>query len=480
VTIKQIAINPFLIKAGERFRKDNDLEDEFLESIKSKGILQPLTITPDNTLIAGGRRLAAALLLGLPEVPCLVRSVEDELDLRECELIENAFRKDLSWLDRNSLINRINELMKEKHGDYGSQARTAEILNKSVGGIARHVQLNKGIQLFPDLAKCKTEDEAVRTFRKLSEKILAKHLVKEHAAALSSEGEREGLSTGKSLPLGIQLARGAQSHYNVGDAFVGMQEMLDENLKPPIALVEIDPPYGIDLKEVKKGEDRKNIGEYNEIDKDLYTEFLSKTLDLVQKVTPKSCRILLWHGIEWYDTITRLLDGYGYYYDIIPALWVKPSGQTASPDRYLARCYESFLIAWKGDPPPMPKRGRSNVFEFNTEPHSRKYHPTQRPVELMVEILKTFTWPGSIVMIPFLGSGATIRACYRLGMTGFGWDLSEIYKEHFVATIQTDITEGRLNVLEIDDAEPAEEVKEEREYCEHGNNPLKCKKCDAT
>ena len=60
-------------------------------------------------------------------------------------------------------------------------------------------------------------------------------------------------------------------------------------------------------------------------------------------------------------------------------------------------------------------------------------------------------------MVPFLGSGATIRACYRLGMTGFGWDLSEVYKEHLVAAVQTDITEGRLNKLEIEDAEPKED-----------------------
>ena len=95
-------------------------------------------------------------------------------------------RKDLQWLDRNNLVNRINALMKEKHGERGAQTRTAALLDKSVGSINRHVQLNKGISLFPELASCKTEDEAVRIFRKLSEKIIARHLVKEHTAAVSS------------------------------------------------------------------------------------------------------------------------------------------------------------------------------------------------------------------------------------------------------------------------------------------------------
>lgn len=444
--IVQLSIDPHKINVGTRYRTDNEVDEEFLDSIRDKGILQPITVDEAMNLVAGGRRLAAARQLGLTEVPVLVRAISDELDLRECELIENAFRRDLNWLDRNNLVNRINELMEEKHGKRGSQARTAELLNKSVGGISRHVALNKALSMFPKLAECKTEDEAVKLFRKLSEKVIAKQLVKDHVeqSAKASESKIEE-------SLGITLARNAADHYNVGDAFEGMQYMLDEGLRPPIALVELDPPYAIDLQDVKKGDDRKNMGEYNEIAKEDYIAFLSKMLDYCHKVTPASCRFIIWHAVDWYSEITGRLRLLGYEYDTIPCIWVKPSGQTASPDRYLARCYESFIVAWKGSVPPIPKRGRSNVFEYNTAPHSQKYHPTQRPVELMAEVLRTFAYPGSIIMIPFLGSGATLRACYRLGMTGFGWDLSEVYKEHFLAAVQTDITDGSLKELELDE-----------------------------
>ena len=123
-----------------------------------------------------------------------------------------------------------------------------------------------------------------------------------------------------------------------------MQEMLDEDLRPPIALVEIDPPYGIDLQDVKKGEDRKNIGEYNEIDKDLYREFVDKTLEYVAKVTPKSCRILLWHGVEWYDTISQLLIAHKYDYDIIRHSGLQLRSNSLFQIVILARCYESSLL----------------------------------------------------------------------------------------------------------------------------------------
>jgi ParB-like chromosome segregation protein Spo0J len=44
-------------------------------------------------LLAGGRRIHAALAAGLTVIPALVRQVEDELDSREIELMENVFRK---------------------------------------------------------------------------------------------------------------------------------------------------------------------------------------------------------------------------------------------------------------------------------------------------------------------------------------------------------------------------------------------------
>jgi ParB family chromosome partitioning protein len=69
------------------------------ESIKARGILQPLVVRPlpggEYELIAGERRLRAAKLAGLDEVPALVRDTEDA-DRLELALIENMAREDLN------------------------------------------------------------------------------------------------------------------------------------------------------------------------------------------------------------------------------------------------------------------------------------------------------------------------------------------------------------------------------------------------
>ncbi|KKK64357.1 hypothetical protein LCGC14_2984990, partial [marine sediment metagenome] len=95
-------IDPEDIDIGDRFRKENALDDDFLDSIAEKGFIQPITINQDMILIAGGRRLAAAKQLKIP-ISYIMRQTDDELDLRECEFIENAFRKDLEWQERNAI-----------------------------------------------------------------------------------------------------------------------------------------------------------------------------------------------------------------------------------------------------------------------------------------------------------------------------------------------------------------------------------------
>lgn len=459
--MKLLELHPSEVVIGERYRTDNDLNDEFLDSIRSKGIIQPITITTDKVLVAGGRRLAASILLQLSTIPCVVRDTTSELDLRECELIENLEREDLSWVDRINLVNRIHELGVEKHGEKWSQQKSADLLERSVGLVNRQLQLSQALKLFPQLQKCKTEDEAVKLYRKLGEAVLVKHLVKQSATRQSEESDaesegavlsvREGGTNSDRIPLeaplGIRLARNASAHYRVGDALSGMDEVLALNNTPNFSLIEVDPPYGIDLKDAKKG-DSAGLGVYNEVERGLYPQFLDDVCRRLDALTKKSnTRVIFWFGTEWYDAVYRALTQNNFMVDPIPGVWIKPSGQTASPDTYLARCYETFFIAWKGKPP-IRQRGRSNVFDFNPVSAAKKYHPTQRPLELAQELLVTFAYPGSIVLVPFLGSGSTLRAAYSCGMHAFGWDLEGSYKEAFIAQVEKDLEEGLYDEIE--------------------------------
>lgn len=84
------------ITVGKRLRKDLGDIEVLAESIQTHGLLHPLTVDDDLTLIAGERRLRAMKLLGFEEVPIRRWQALGADDRRLIELEENVRRKDLT------------------------------------------------------------------------------------------------------------------------------------------------------------------------------------------------------------------------------------------------------------------------------------------------------------------------------------------------------------------------------------------------
>jgi ParB family chromosome partitioning protein len=94
-------------------RKDLGDLTELAESIKAKGIFQNLTVVPVSdgtyTVIIGHRRLAAAKLAGVKELPCAVRSMTEREQLSTM-LLENMQRSDLTILEQADGIQMMLDL----------------------------------------------------------------------------------------------------------------------------------------------------------------------------------------------------------------------------------------------------------------------------------------------------------------------------------------------------------------------------------
>lgn len=66
-----------------------------------------------------------------------------------------------------------------------------------------------------------------------------------------------------------------------------------------------------------------------------------------------------------------------------------------------------------------------------------RVHPTQKPVELMIWILKNYSKDSDIILDPFMGSGSTLIAAKKLGRKAIGIELSENYCEIAVKRLQS-------------------------------------------
>ena len=115
-------------------------------------------------------------------------------------------------------------------------------------------------------------------------------------------------------------------------------------------------------------------------------------------------------------------------------IWTKGVGQTMQPNLYMANSFEMFFYARKGRPV-LHRKGRINQFDYKTVSSSNKIHTTERPIDMMADLLDVFVSGGSTVMVPFLGSGNTILACDNKDMIGFGYDLGKEYKDRFVLKV---------------------------------------------
>jgi ParB family chromosome partitioning protein len=105
-----------------RTRMDEGSLYELAESIKSQGVMQPVLVRPvagsgaasDYEIIAGERRVRAARLAGLDEVPVLVKNVPDEA-AAVMALIENIQREDLNPLEEAQGLQRLVNEFKLTH-----------------------------------------------------------------------------------------------------------------------------------------------------------------------------------------------------------------------------------------------------------------------------------------------------------------------------------------------------------------------------
>lgn len=409
------------VKVGKRFREDYGDIDSLSESIADKGVLQPITIYSDMELISGARRLMAAKKAGLKKIPALVRErdvAEGELELREIELVENVFRKDFSWFERARLIAHLHELCSKQRKDW-SQRKTAQLLNHSHPmTVNRALAVVEAAKHIPEVASLRSEDEALRMVKRLEEGLVVQEL-RRRQNELEDRGVKDTLKV-------------ASDNYIIGDTFECLKKL---NTGTYVTLIEVDPPYGIALDRNKR-HGLEMIDHYYEVPASEYPDFINRLLKELYRVAWKDCWMVFWTAIQHSPLVADALKESGWQFDPIPCIWYKVGqGQTNNPEYYLGRTYEAFYICWKGKPV-LQKRGRSNVFAF--PPAKNKYHPAEKPIELLMEILSLFVIPSQTILVPFLGSGVTLRAAYLLGYRGWGFELSSAFKDRFLLAVEED------------------------------------------
>ena len=121
----------------------------------------------------------------------------------------------------------------------------------------------------------------------------------------------------------------------------------------------------------------------------------------------------------------------------------------SSSSRFLSYQHEQAYLLAKGRPP-LPKRAIADVMDM---PYSgNKLHPTQKPVEPLAQMIRSFTLPAELVLDPFAGSGSTCAAAMLTGRKYLGIEMDDAY--YVNATARMNRIQERLAIKRVSSASP--------------------------
>ena len=143
IHIDSIEANPY----QPRTQFDQAALEELAQSIKTYGLIQPVTVRPVGNgkyqLISGERRFRAAQLAGLTEIPAFVRTVDDALSI-QMALVENIQRADLNAIE---IAMSYQMLIDECHLTQEELAAKVGKTNTTISNYLRLLKLSTPVQV---------------------------------------------------------------------------------------------------------------------------------------------------------------------------------------------------------------------------------------------------------------------------------------------------------------------------------------------
>ena len=218
------------------------------------------------------------------------------------------------------------------------------------------------------------------------------------------------------------LNQGAKNKLINGDCITEL-ENIDDN---SIDVVITDPPYGINYKS-NKSIYSNTVTKQGLLNDDLNAiSIFDNVCKVLNKKVKDDSHLYFFIDLNNYGKFRDIAEK---YFDIKTSLiWYKAKGGIGDLQYDWINCTEMIIYCIKGKKP-INKR-KSNVLEVNRLSTSQMIHPTQKPTELIKQILEVSANKHDLVCDPFMGSGSHIKAAKDYGCNYIGIELdSEMFEK---------------------------------------------------
>lgn len=453
------------IKIVDRKRRAGDIT-ALATSIKEIGLINPITIRPDGTLIAGLNRLEACKSLGWEEIEVSVSELDD-LHAELAEIDENLVRNELHFLDRDDWMKRRKEIYEALYPETKKGASQALSMNKVLGHnvseiisptfaedtSARTGQSKRNVELSIQRAKAFTPEQREVLKQADVNQTEATKLARYEPA--QREAIVEKLATGEAST--VKEAKALHEHQlleaqakilHIPQEIQLLQGDFNDKIKHiadnSISLIITDPPYNVASNRVFTFDDRSDISQdFGEWDKYDRQEFLDKFLAWSREWY----RILKPQGSGYVFAADRLLS---HLRDMLEEAgfhvkatihWHKTNPGTQIVKTNFKSSVEDILFFTKG------QGGHTFNWQGENEMHNHietaicqgnerlvnakgyTLHPTQKPEAVIRHLMAISSNPGDMVFDGFMGTATTAKVARDMGRRFIGIEQDEAYYE---------------------------------------------------
>lgn len=213
----------------------------------------------------------------------------------------------------------------------------------------------------------------------------------------------------------------------------------------------------------KNGESKKANSEFFDTDNDFkiynFFNFCTRLLKKEPKEKGEAPCMIIFCSWQQLNEITEYSKQFGFKHTQ-PLFFVKKSSsQVLKANMRIVGATECALVLWRDKLPkfrngrqigedgkPIKGTGRmiKDWFEFERDGKDiPKIHPTQKPVNLLKQLIEIYTDEGDVVIDPVAGSCSTLRACAELKRSCYGFEIKKNFyneaKEKMLSNVETQL-----------------------------------------
>ena len=401
-----IPVSSITIDRENRQRRDLKNIEDLAESIRERGLINPIVVTQDLILVAGERRLTAHMHLGFDMIAVQYAEDLDTEELHMIELEENIKRDELDWKDHVRAVARFHSIRSDKEPSW-SQNKTADALGISSAQMSKLTLVNKmmeeGVSEVLEAPKFSTASNFAERRQERGKAGAKRDMMADLAFGdMPPPDPQDGDVMAGKPPVLTRFASIEHVDFGVWSKTVQTE---------PYNLIHCDFPYGVNVGDTKGQSGAKHTGSYDDKPED-YFKLIDKFIERQDNFVGPSAHLVFWFSMDFYTETKAKLEGGGWRVSPFPLIWFKSDNTGILPDsnRGPRRIYETAFFCSRGDRKVV--RAVGNCIGAATTKH---FHTSEKSEVMLTHFFRMLVDESTRMLDPTCGSGMAVKVSEMIG-----------------------------------------------------------------